>query len=172
MAEHGAQITRARSETVAALADALAAVPETPFARAEIALEGWDDATDLAAALARNRSADAAAGRATMGPHRADFIVTHAAKRQPAARTSTGEQKALLLGIILAHAELVAARTGSPPLLLLDEVAAHLDARRRGALFERLADTGAQVWMTGTEAVLFADTTAATRLVIEGGQVR
>ncbi len=172
MAEHGAQITRARQETVAALSAELAAVPETPFARAEIALEGWDDSTDLAAALARNRSADAAAGRATTGPHRADFVVTHAAKRQPAARSSTGEQKALLLGIILAHAELVAVRTGSPPLLLLDEVAAHLDARRRGALFERLADTGAQVWMTGTEAVLFADATAATRLVIEGGQVR
>ncbi len=171
MAEHGAQVARARRETVVALGAALAAVPDSAFARAEIGLGGWDAATDLAADLARSRGADAAAGRATVGPHRADFTVTHAAKRQPAARSSTGEQKALLLGIILAHAELVAARTGSPPLLLLDEVAAHLDARRRGALFERLAGTGAQVWMTGTEAALFADAAAATRLVIEGGRI-
>lgn len=171
MAEHGAEISRARRGTVSALAEALASVPDSAFARATIALYG-EDTNDLAAALARSRAADAVAGRATMGPHRTDFVVSHAAKQAPASRSSTGEQKALLLGIILAHAELVADRTGSPPLLLLDEVAAHLDARRRGALFERLAGTGAQVWMTGTEAKLFADAQAATRLVIENGELR
>lgn len=171
MAEHGAEVTRARRETVAALAAALAAVPDSAFARAAIALPGGDT-DDLVAALARNRAADAVAGRATVGPHRADFVVHHAVKQAPASRSSTGEQKALLLGIILAHAELVAARTGTPPLLLLDEVAAHLDARRRGALFDRLAATGAQVWMTGTESELFADAQAATRLAIENGELR
>ncbi|MGL4542474.1 MAG: DNA replication/repair protein RecF [Polymorphobacter sp.] len=176
MAEHGAAVASARNDTVAALADALLAAPESPFARAEIAMGGWDTpadaAGDFAADLARNRNVDAAAGRATAGPHRADFTVSHAAKRQPAARSSTGEQKALLLGIILAHAELVAARTGAPPLLLLDEIAAHLDVRRRSALFDRLAATGTQVWMTGTEAALFADAPAATRLLIADGAVR
>lgn len=172
MAEHGAELVAARTATVAALGAALAAVPDSDFARAEIALAGGDMAGDFAATLAHSRAADAAAGRATLGPHRADFSVIHAGKQQSAARCSTGEQKALLLGIILAHAELVAARTGAAPLLLLDEVAAHLDARRRGALFERLAAGGAQVWMTGTDAALFADAAAATRLVIDGGVVR
>ena len=94
------------------------------------------------------------AGRATVGPHRQDLAVTHVAKAQPAARSSTGEQKALLLGIVLAHAELVAERRGAAPILLLDEVAAHLDPRRRAALFARLEGRG-QVWMTATEPGLF-----------------
>jgi DNA replication and repair protein RecF len=84
-----------------------------------------------------------------------DLAVAHLEKGQPAARCSTGEQKALLLGIVLAHAELVADAAGRRPILLLDEVAAHLDARRRAALFERLEAGGGQVWMTGTEASLF-----------------
>ena len=106
-----------------------------------------------------------------LGPHRVDLVVTHAGKGEPAARGSTGEQKALLIALILAHAGLVANRTGQPPLLLLDEVAAHLDARRRAALFERLNDTGAQVWMTGTDAAVFAPARAATRLHVEPGRV-
>lgn len=154
MAEHGANVARARAATVAALAAALAAAPDTDFPRAEVVLDG-DPLLDLAVALARSRTVDAAAGRATVGPHRADLIVRHAAKGQPASRSSTGEQKALLLGLILAHAGLVAARTGRAPILLLDEVAAHLDARRRAALFDRLSGHG-QVWLTGTEASLFA----------------
>ena len=101
-------------------------LPEDEFARAHIALDGWD-ASDLAAALRANRARDAAAGRAIEGPHRHDLIVNHRAKAMPAAQSSTGEQKALLLGLVLAHAELVAERRGEPPLLLLDEVAAHLD---------------------------------------------
>ena len=107
----------------------------------------------------------AAAGRATEGPHRQDLLVTHAAKAQPAARCSTGEQKALLLGLVLAHAALVTDRRGAPPLLLLDEVAAHLDPGRRAALFERLQGRG-QVWMTATEAVLFDGVRDATMIEV------
>ena len=87
----------------------------------------------------------------------ADLIVTHAAKAMPAAACSTGEQKALLIAIVLAHAGLVAERSGRPPILLLDEIVAHLDASRRAALFEQLAAMGVQAWMTGTDATLFAD---------------
>ena len=172
MAEHGDAITAARSETVAALAAALAVAPDGPFARPRLAL-GGEAVPDLAAALARNRAADAAAGRALIGPHRGDLLVTHIAKDEPAARGSTGEQKALLIAIILAHADLVAARTGRPPLLLLDEIAAHLDAARRAALFDRLAATGSQVWMTGTESALFTGVgPAATRLHVENGVLK
>ncbi len=171
MAEHGTAIAEARADTVAALAERLAASPDGPFARPLLALEGGNH-VDLAPALARNRAADAAAGRALLGPHRSDLAVTHAGKREPAARGSTGEQKALLIAITLAHAELVAARTGKPPILLLDEIAAHLDASRRVALFNRLTATGSQFWMTGTEAALFASVGAATRLDITDGFVR
>ena len=169
MAEHGEAVARARRETVAALDAALAATPPGAFPAARVAL---DDATpdDLAAALRKARAIDAGAGRATIGPHRADLSVTHAAKDQPASRGSTGEQKALLIGIVLAHAALVAERLGRTPLLLLDEVAAHLDPGRRAALFERLADTGAQVWMTGTEAALF-DRIEAQRLTVADGHI-
>jgi DNA replication and repair protein RecF len=171
MADHGAAIAAARAETVAALGHAVAAAPDGVFARPLLALAGGEVAADFAAALARNRGADAAAGRALIGPHRTDLVVTHAAKGEPAARGSTGEQKALLIAIILAHAELVAARTGRPPLLLLDEVAAHLDGARRAALFARLAATGSQVWMTGTDAALFEAVPQATRLHVESGRV-
>lgn len=169
MAEHGANIARARAETVAALGEVLAATPPGPFAQPLLALAG-NDAHDLAPRLANARSADAAAGRALTGPHRADLVVRHAAKAEPASRGSTGEQKALLIAIILAHADLVRARTARAPILLLDEIAAHLDAARRAALFERLAATGSQVWMTGTDAALFDDA-GAQRLRLEGGQV-
>lgn len=172
MATHGAAVAAARDETVAALAERLAAAPEGPFARALLALEGGGVLSDFAALLGRNRAADAAAGRALLGPHRADLVVVHAGKGGPAAQASTGEQKALLIALVLAHAELVAARTGAAPVLLLDEIAAHLDGRRRGALFERLAATGSQVWMTGTEASLFEDVGAgATRLRVVAGAV-
>ncbi len=160
MAEHGEALGAARHRTVSALADQLAATPEDLFARPAISLDqpGQDD---LAARLRANRGRDAASGRATEGPHRQDLAVTHADKRQPAARCSTGEQKALLLGLVLAHAALVTDRRGAPPLLLLDEVAAHLDPGRRAALFERLAGRG-QVWMTATEAALFDGVRGAT----------
>ena len=172
MAEHGAAVAEARAETVAALGGAVAAAPDGPFARPLLALGGGEAGPGLARQLAGNRDADAAAGRALIGPHRADLLVTHAAKGEAAARGSTGEQKALLIAIILAHAELVAARTGRSPILLLDEVAAHLDGGRRGVLFDRLAATGSQVWMTGTDLALFAGVgPMATRLRIAAGEV-
>jgi DNA replication and repair protein RecF len=169
MAEHGATIAEARARTVAALDARLDQVPDDQFARAAIALEGWEQG-DFALALKANRSRDAAAGRATLGPHRQDLAVSHRTKAMPAARSSTGEQKALLLGLILAHAELVAERRGEPPILLLDEVAAHLDPRRRAALSERLARRG-QVWMTATEAALFEGIADATRFHVEAGRI-
>lgn len=172
MADHGNRVAEARNETVSALAGQLAGERDGPFARPSLALSGDDSGDGFASRLAASRSADAAAGRALIGPHRSDLLVTHAAKGEPAARGSTGEQKALLISLVLAHAELVAARTGTAPLLLLDEVAAHLDARRRAALFERLAATGGQVWMTGTDAALFADVAApVTRLTVDAGTV-
>ena len=167
MAEHGTAIGAARARTVAALESRLADAPEDQFARASIRLEGWADG-DLASVLRTNRSRDAAAGRAVEGPHRQDLIVTHRAKGMVAARCSTGEQKALLLGLVLAHADLVADRRGEPPILLLDEVAAHLDPVRRAALFARLEGRG-QVWMTATEAALFDGIGTASRFRIEPG---
>jgi len=172
MAEHGAAIDAARREMVAALAARLEAQPEGPFARAGLALEGWQgDADTLARDLATGRRRDAAAGRTLSGPHRADLLVTHLGKNQAAHLCSTGEQKALLLGLVLAHAELVAERAGRAPILLLDEVAAHLDPGRRAALFERLEGRG-QVWMTGTEPGLFeAVPGGATRYRVAEGLV-
>jgi len=170
MAEHGAAIDAARRDAVAALAARLADQPHGPFARAGLVLEG-EPVGDLAAQLRAGRSRDAAAGRALAGPHRQDLIVTHLDKNQPAHLCSTGEQKALLLGIVLAHAELVTERTGDAPLLLLDEVAAHLDPSRRAALFERLTGRG-QVWMTGTEPALFEGVPAPlTRYRVAGGTI-
>jgi DNA replication and repair protein RecF len=170
MAEHGGMLAAARARTVTALAARLVDQPEGPFARAGLALEGWNG-HDLATELRGSRGRDAAAGRTLVGPHRSDLIVTHLGKQQPAGRCSTGEQKALLLGIVLAHADLVAERTGLPPLLLLDEVAAHLDPLRRAALFDRLALAGGQVWMTGTEPALFDGITGGTHLRVADGAV-
>jgi DNA replication and repair protein RecF len=169
MAEHGGAMAEARSRAVAALDERLAAAPADEFASAQIALDGWG-AGDIAPLLAANRQRDAAAGRATEGPHRQDLAVTHRAKQMPAASSSTGEQKALLLGLVLAHAELVADRRGEPPILLLDEVAAHLDPRRRAALFARLEGRG-QVWMTATEAALFEGIGEASRFHVRPGRI-
>jgi DNA replication and repair protein RecF len=132
-------------------------------------LEGWSGG-DLAAQLRESRFRDAAAGRALVGPHRQDLAVLHRSKAMPAAQSSTGEQKALLLGLVLAHAELVADKRGQPPILLLDEVAAHLDPKRRAALFARLAGRG-QVWMTATEAALFDGIGTASRFHVRPGTI-
>ncbi len=167
MAEHGAAVDAARRETVTLLGTRLAEQGDSPFPRAGLTLEGWaGDTTRLQSDLAQGRARDAAAGRTLSGPHRVDLIVTHLDKARAASLASTGEQKALLLGIVLAHADLVAERTGQPPVLLLDEVAAHLDPARRAALFARLAGRG-QVWMTGTEDALFdAIGAQATRIAV------
>lgn len=172
MVEHGAALDAERRATVSALSERLAGVESDAFPRAVLAIEGWSGSSDqLLHELASGRGRDAAAGRTLAGPHRIDLAVTHREKDQPAALASTGEQKALLLGILLAHAELVADRTGRPPVLLLDEVAAHLDPARRHALFDRLAGRG-QVWMTGTEARLFNGVPDdALRLEVSGGRI-
>lgn len=162
MGEHGEAIDEARRRTVESLAEAVADTDDFPVPA--LALEG-DAGPDLASALGRSRQRDAAAGRATCGPHRQDLAVSFAAKQLPAAMSSTGEQKGLLLGLILAHARLVEQRRGSAPILLLDEVAAHLDPQRREALFGQLESRG-QVWLTGTEAELFNGIGEATRVAL------
>ena len=169
MAEHGAAVAEARARTITALEQRLAAAPDDQFVRASIRLEGCE-CGELAAVLHANRARDAIAGRATVGPHRQDLAVTHREKQITAGQSSTGEQKALLLGLVLAHADLVAERRGEPPILLLDEVAAHLDPKRRAALFERLEGRG-QVWMTATEASLFDGIGDASRFQIAPGEV-
>jgi len=169
MAEHGRAVGEARARTVEALTGALAFRADDDFPRAALAVEGWG-AGDLVDQLRSNRARDAAAGRTSEGPHRQDLVVTHVAKDQLASRGSTGEQKALLLGLVLAHGELVAERRGAPPVLLLDEVAAHLDPDRRAALFDRLQGRG-QVWMTATEAALFNGIADATRFHVEAGTI-
>ena len=174
MAEHGAAIAEARRDTVQALCERLAEAPPSIFARPTLALDGGDidGAAAFAADLAASRARDTGAGRALVGPHRSDLVVTHVAKNQPADRCSTGEQKALLLSIVLAHSELVADRLGRRPVLLLDEVAAHLDPTRRQALFDRLGAAGGQVWMTGTEDALFDGVPpSSTRFRIADGHI-
>lgn len=169
MGEHGTAINSARQRTVSALEERLAHAPEDQFATASISLEGWRE-SDLAITLKANRGRDSAAGRATEGPHRQDLHVFHRAKDMAAARCSTGEQKALLLGLVLAHADVVAERRGNPPILLLDEVAAHLDPARRASLYARLEGRG-QVWMTATEASLFDGIASATRFCVQPGTI-
>ena len=170
MAEAGAALANGRRALVEQLRTALDDLPDRPFARP--ALEylpgGPENADALADALEAGRARDRAAQRSLTGPHRDELQVIMAAKSAPAAQCSTGEQKAMLLAITLAHAELAA--KGRPGLLLLDEVAAHLDPLRRSALFERLEGGGAQVWMTGTEAAPFAtiESNAATWRIADG----
>lgn len=161
MAEAGAAIHAARLRCVERLTAAQQDA-ETAFPIAEldlVATEGAipDTAEDLAEALAESRFRDLAAGRTLVGPHRADLYGAYAAKGVPAKDCSTGEQKALLVSLILANARALAQDTGAPPLLLLDEVAAHLDADRRAALFDEICALGAQAWMTGTGPELFAE---------------
>ncbi len=157
MAQSAAAIAESRARTVRQLAERLAAMPPSLFAKPLIALEdaATPDAAEFAKIWQEARPRDRAAGRTLSGPHRNDIKVHHEGHGQLAASCSTGEQKALLLSLILAHAGLVADLRGAAPILLLDEVAAHLDPERRAALFARLAETGSQVWMTGTEASLF-----------------
>lgn len=164
MASHGAAIVVARRDLVRRLnaAQAARAALGTDFPQAALAITGEEatdedaDADALAARLARERERHRAAGRTLAGPHRADLAVTHVEKAMPAHLASTGEQKALLIGLVLGHAALVTGATGETPLLLLDEVAAHLDPTRRAALYRTLADLGAQTFMTGTDDALFA----------------
>ena len=165
MARHGVALATNRADTVHRL-DAAARLGIGPFPRAELAMtgevDGWIatmaaiDAEDrLRAQLAASRLRDAEAGTTCIGPHRSDLSVRHLDLDMPAAEGSTGQQKAILVSIALAHARLVAMSRGRPPLLLLDEIAAHLDAERRAALFDEVVALGVQSWMTGTDAELF-----------------
>lgn len=170
LAEAGAAVAQARERLVERLAVALDALPEAPFARPALRYEvgGPTGAEELAEALAQGRRRDRAAQRTLVGPHRDELNVTMAGKNQPAADCSTGEQKAMLIAITLAHAGLL--DPDRPGVLLLDEVAAHLDPLRREALFDRLRAGSAQVWLTGTELAPFEAITdeAAVWRVSEG----
>ena len=165
MARHGVALAANRADTVQRL-DAAARLGVGPFPRASLAMagkiDGWIatmaalDAEDrLRSELAANRLRDAESGTTSVGPHRSDLAVRHLDLDLPAAEGSTGQQKALLVSIALAHARLVTLSRGRPPLLLLDEIAAHLDSERRAALFEEVVALGVQSWMTGTDAELF-----------------
>lgn len=163
MAESGAQIHRNRTDALLLLSNAQAAA-ETAFPTALLdlthpdpACEAPDDKDALQAAFAAGRSRDMAAGRTLIGPHRADLGAIYAAKDVAAKDCSTGEQKALLISLILANGRALADDFGAPPILLLDEVAAHLDAARRAALYDEITALGAQAFMTGTERNLFED---------------
>jgi DNA replication and repair protein RecF len=167
-AELAVAVAALRAETVTRLSAALAARRSSPFPSAEIALEGWMEkllpqhsAREIEdryrAVLHDNRARDAAAGRTLDGPHLTDLVVAYAPKDIPAADASTGEQKALLIGLVLAHAGLIAEMIGFAPVLLLDEVVAHLDPGRRSALYAELETLGAQVFMTGADPAAFAE---------------
>ncbi|MGR3621092.1 DNA replication/repair protein RecF [Pseudophaeobacter sp.] len=161
MGAAGHRIHAARAATVQRLAAAQEGA-ETAFPTAQLELvqsEGDMPASEVEyiAALAAGRGRDLAAGRTLIGPHRSDLVGHYAAKGIAAKDCSTGEQKALLVSLILANARALAASEGAPPILLLDEVAAHLDAGRRAALYDEICALGAQAWMTGTGAELFAE---------------
>jgi len=162
MAQSGAKIHANRQETLTLLtASQHAAQTAFPVATLSLTNVGGCDAPDdpdaLATALASSRSADMAAGRSLVGPHRADMGAVYAAKDVAAKDCSTGEQKALLISLILANARALTDKIGHPPILLLDEVAAHLDQNRRAALYDEICAVGAQAFMTGTGPELFSE---------------
>jgi DNA replication and repair protein RecF len=169
-AELAVAVAAARVECVGRLRAMIAVERDdsSPFPWADLALQGEVEqllsehpaivAEDKYRALLRdNRSRDAAAARTLIGPHVGDLLVWHGVKRTPAAQTSTGEQKALLVGLVLAHARLVGSMSGLAPIALLDEVAAHFDPRRRAALFSALERIGGQVFLTGADPAAFAE---------------
>jgi DNA replication and repair protein RecF len=183
-AELAVAVAGLRAETVRRLGAVLSGRAQSAFPPAEIWLNGWmesslADQPALAVeeryrnVLRENRARDAAAGRTLDGPHLTDLAVVYAQKGIAAADASTGEQKALLIGLVLAHARLIADMTGASPILLLDEVVAHLDPSRRCALHAELEQLRAQVWMTGADPALFAETEGKATLVeVQSGHVR
>jgi DNA replication and repair protein RecF len=182
-AELAVAVAGLRVETVRRLDSVLTSRKDSPFPSAQIALDGsleqliaLHPASEIEeryrAVLRDNRSRDAAAGRTLDGPHLTDLNVVYAAKAIAAADASTGEQKALLIGLVLAHASLLYEMTGAAPVLLLDEVAAHLDPARRAALRGELAELGAQAWMTGADPALFDGlTTNAAIFEVKSGRL-
>ena len=184
MAETGSAIAAARVEIVRLLSGMMERLPDdSPFPKADIALAGTleeafahqaavDVEESFRRALADNRYRDRAAGRTLDGPHRSDLLVRHRPKNMQAELCSTGEQKALLTGLVLSHARLVRELAGTAPILLLDEIAAHLDAGRRAALFDILAELNCQAFMTGTDAALFSSLVGQAQFfTVAGGTV-
>jgi DNA replication and repair protein RecF len=169
-AEIAVAVAAARRETLQRLRSAIEPRKETQsvFPWAEVELDGVLEALltehtavevedHYRAALRESRGRDAAAGRTLVGPHLTDFVAKHGPKEIAAADASTGEQKALLIGLVLAHAALVAGLCGTAPVLLLDEVVAHLDPQRRAALYESISELSGQVWITGADPAAFSD---------------
>lgn len=184
MAETGVAIGAARAELVRLLAAMIDKLPGSgPFPQADISLAGdlesalsnaaaVDVEERYRAALANGRERDRAAGRTLDGPHRSDLVVRHRPKSMPAELCSTGEQKALLVGIVLSHARLTGEMSGLTPILLLDEIAAHLDAGRRAALFSIVEELNCQAFMTGTDAALFSSLAGRAQfLTVDHGSV-
>jgi DNA replication and repair protein RecF len=183
MAESGTAIAAARAEMVRLLMAMIEKLPDSPFPQADLGIAGTLEleigtmpAVEIEErfrhALASGRERDRAAGRTLEGPHRSDLVVRHRPKAMPAELCSTGEQKALLVGIVLSHARLCGEMSGNVPILLLDEIAAHLDAGRRAALFGILLDLGCQTFMTGTEASLFSSVRGRAQfLTVDHGRV-
>jgi DNA replication and repair protein RecF len=182
-AELAVAVAAARSQMVELLSDALAARDDPTFPSAQIALDGWMEALvrtypaieiedRYRTILRENRERDRAAGRTLDGAHVTDIKVTYVAKAVAARDASTGEQKALLIGLVLANAELVARLTGFAPVLLLDEVVAHLDPARRAALFDALERLGSQVWMSGADPATFGNIAARAQVIaVESGKL-
>lgn len=185
IAELAVAVAAARSETVSRLATLIGSERDdaSPFPWAELALAGELEALlpehpaleveeRYRLMLRGSRARDAAAGRTLIGPQASDLVVRHGPKNADASRSSTGEQKALLVGLVLAHARLVASMSGMAPIVLLDEIAAHFDPKRRAALYDGLARLGAQVWMTGADTAAFADVAQrATVMSVTPGRV-
>ncbi|AWM76303.1 DNA replication/repair protein RecF [Phenylobacterium parvum] len=185
LALSGARLAEARARTLAVLQAEIDARGDRPFPQARIAPLGeWEKRAAggesgaaleqaLAAALAAARGRDGTAGRSLTGPHRGDLSVIHAERGRPAAECSTGEQKALVLNLVLAQAARLSRAESAPaPVLLLDEVAAHLDRRRRAALFDEIEALGLQAFLTGTDDPLFEELAGrALRLRVEGSRL-
>jgi DNA replication and repair protein RecF len=182
LAETGARAAMARASALEALQVGIDARGDRPFPQADLGLSGEAEALAVGGAdeaaisdsirdgMARARGRDAVAGRSLFGPHRTDLTALHREKNRPAAEGSSGEQKALVLNLILAQIVRLKSEGGAAPLLLLDEAPAHLDARRRAALFDEIVALDLQAFMTGTEAALFEDLQGRARFVrVEGG---
>src|SRR5262249_8928630 len=183
-AELAVAVAATRSQTLTKLAEMLRSRgAASPFPSAEIALDGWMENALVSETappvedryreiLRTGRARDAAAGRTLDGPHLTDLQVVYAPKNMPARDASTGEQKALLIGLVLAHASLVAEMTGITPLLLLDEVVAHLDPNRRAALSAQLQQLGAPVWLTGADLAALSEIGSSGEIFdVENGRI-
>jgi DNA replication and repair protein RecF len=175
-AELAVAVAAVRTETVSRMERVLVSRRDSDFPPAELGLEGWMErllpthpALEVEeryrAVLRESRGRDAAAGRTLDGPHVTDLAVVYLRKNIAASAASTGEQKALLIGLVLAHARLITEMTGSTPVLLLDEIVAHLDPGRRAALHAELAQLGAQVWMTGADPAAFAEVAGRAAMI-------